>query len=942
MNTRTIDWAIRANDAGFATVMRGVVDSLTGVKRGGEGARTAVNNLGAAANTAAGQWARHRRELETMYTAMGKVPSKEVVAELDRIEKKYHSLAEAAEDGNRAAAGAMRNLMSQARSLTAWDAMADAPGKRGLRGALADQTITAASNSMKLAIAGLSAGLLAAGFANRIREQIDLADALDKSAQRASISAQSMSTMVYAAKSAAVDMDGLSGAMGKLAKSMFDADMGNKRTAATFRALGVEIKDADGKLRASDETLLDLADRFSQMPEGAQKSALAMEVFGKSGASILPFLNMGRKGIERLREEARALGLEISDETAAAAGELNDKLERMRSVSEGIWRQFAAKLIPTLSAAADGLGDTSAKGSMLEASVMAVDGALKGLIITGALVGATLKTTGIIITRVAAASVAAASGEFSQARAILGTMTEDARKAGIEFETYAKKVWTGTSGPAGVPKPKVPVDMDEIRQSGGGTAGAKSRMSAWDNELDQMKLAHQKLTAEQGTFVAFSRERERDFWKAKLDGTQMSAEERFAVEKRYLAALQSLNGEAFAASIAAQKNQMAEMERNHVAQLAIAEDIAERIRKAYGADSKQYADAQRDLQAVQRQALDQRRKLEDLALAEQRSAATQAIALEQQQAQVAYDMGLVNRAQLLTLEVDFQARLHEIKRQALERSRETIDPERDPVAYQQVLNQLLDLERNFQLARSKLGAELSLHETSPIKNTFDSFESAFSQAADGMLNRAQSWRQSMAGLFASVGSTFVQEVAVKPTARYIAQLGQRLLATQSTTAAETSMEAVAAGAKTGISFGASTAMVANNAVVAASGAAASQAPIPFVGPALAAAAMVATLALVMGLGSSMRSARGGFDIPAGINPLTQLHEEEMVLPARYANVIRQMAGQQGEGAAGGDGSEVFQFNPVIQAMDARGVDRVLEAHGHKFIAYLKDHKRKLG
>ena len=109
-----------------------------------------------------------------------------------------------------------------------------------------------------------------------------------------------------------------------------------------------------------------------------------------------------------------------------------------------------------------------------------------------------------------------------------------------------------------------------------------------------------------------------------------------------------------------------------------------------------------------------------------------------------------------------------------------------------------------------------------------------------------------------------------------------------------------------------TSVVTANATQAASGAAASQASIPYVGPILAVAAMAAIMAAVMGLmgggGGSQTtttttripSAAGGWDIPAGINPLTQLHENEMVLPAEHAQTIREMAGQ-----SGGDDSTII-------------------------------------
>ena len=49
------------------------------------------------------------------------------------------------------------------------------------------------------------------------------------------------------------------------------------------------------------------------------------------------------------------------------------------------------------------------------------------------------------------------------------------------------------------------------------------------------------------------------------------------------------------------------------------------------------------------------------------------------------------------------------------------------------------------------------------------------------------------------------------------------------------------------------------------------------------------------------SASGGYDIPGGLNPLTQLHQREMVLPAQHADVIRRLASDGGGGGGGGGG-----------------------------------------
>jgi hypothetical protein len=85
------------------------------------------------------------------------------------------------------------------------------------------------------------------------------------------------------------------------------------------------------------------------------------------------------------------------------------------------------------------------------------------------------------------------------------------------------------------------------------------------------------------------------------------------------------------------------------------------------------------------------------------------------------------------------------------------------------------------------------------------------------------------------------------------------------------------------------ATIGTEAAKAGAGAASSQAAIPIVGPGLAIAAMASIVAAVGGMAGKVPSAAKGFDIPRGLNPLTQLHEREMVLPASLADTVRDMA-----------------------------------------------------
>jgi hypothetical protein len=125
----------------------------------------------------------------------------------------------------------------------------------------------------------------------------------------------------------------------------------------------------------------------------------------------------------------------------------------------------------------------------------------------------------------------------------------------------------------------------------------------------------------------------------------------------------------------------------------------------------------------------------------------------------------------------------------------------------------------------------------------------------------------------------------------------------------------------------------NSAVAAAGGAYQAMAGIPYIGPALGAAAAVATYAGVMSFGA-MTSAEGGYDIPGNINPIVQTHAREMILPAKHADVIRTLADQgQGQGAAVGGGD----VNVTISGQQLAG--GFFMAHQSELVKALKQAAR---
>lgn len=190
------------------------------------------------------------------------------------------------------------------------------------------------------AIGGLAAG----GIFAWVKSVADVGDAAEKAAQRAGISVKAWTEYAYAASLADVSNEGLLNGFRKLNQNSVAAQLGSKQMAAWFKRAGVSIGNL--KKLGPDALMEKIADQFAGMQDGAKKTALAMALFGKSGADLIPLLNSGSKGIRETREEAEKLGLSWKDQDAAAAAQFNDDLSRLRRTLQGLRDTIGISLLP--------------------------------------------------------------------------------------------------------------------------------------------------------------------------------------------------------------------------------------------------------------------------------------------------------------------------------------------------------------------------------------------------------------------------------------------------------------------------------------------------------------------------------------------------------------------------------------------------------------------
>ena len=207
-----------------------------------------------------------------------------------------------------------------------------------------------ALDSVSKAAFSLGGAISAAGLVAYTKSIIDAADALNEMSERTGISVENLGRLQYAAKLSGVESEQLGKSLQALSGEIVAAAGGSESAIAKFKRLGVSVLDTTTKqIRPANAVLLDLADAFALLPEGTERSARAAELFGaKLGGVMVPFLAQGRVGIEALGDEIERLGGLMSAETAKAAAEFNDNLDRLKTTSSAAGISIANALLPTL------------------------------------------------------------------------------------------------------------------------------------------------------------------------------------------------------------------------------------------------------------------------------------------------------------------------------------------------------------------------------------------------------------------------------------------------------------------------------------------------------------------------------------------------------------------------------------------------------------------
>lgn len=201
-------------------------------------------------------------------------------------------------------------------------------------------------------------GVSAAGLVLAVKSVIDLGDEMNDLSQKVGINVKDLATWQLAANQSGTSIEGVAKGVKGLSKFMLE-------NGDALKSAGIDAQDANG-------ALIQLADLFSSLPDGVQKTALAVKIFGKEGMAMIPMLNLGSAGLKEAAEKSAAYGKKM-EALAPLADKFNDQMSELALQSKETAMSIATYFLPGLTGIVTLLNDMKAGGDRAKTALEWLD-----------------------------------------------------------------------------------------------------------------------------------------------------------------------------------------------------------------------------------------------------------------------------------------------------------------------------------------------------------------------------------------------------------------------------------------------------------------------------------------------------------------------------------------------------------------------------------------
>lgn len=186
---------------------------------------------------------------------------------------------------------------------------------------------------------------------NRIDEAANVADSIG-------VTTDALMALRFAADQGGSSAAALDASLKKMSINLGNIAVGDgKKAAAAIQRLGLDAQAVAGM--GTEKAFRNIALGISELPTPAAQAAAAVNIFGKAGMELLPFLQQGEAGLDEALAAFKRLGGGVGNGDKAIRG-AKDSLDRLNVATENLAASLAVELAPSIERIADAAARTVA------------------------------------------------------------------------------------------------------------------------------------------------------------------------------------------------------------------------------------------------------------------------------------------------------------------------------------------------------------------------------------------------------------------------------------------------------------------------------------------------------------------------------------------------------------------------------------------------------
>jgi hypothetical protein len=188
-------------------------------------------------------------------------------------------------------------------------------------------------------------------FSSALHTFADTGTHLHELSERTGLSVESLGQLGYAAEQSGLSVDDVGQSVMRMQRTLNQAAQGSGTANEALQELGTSVEELKGM--DPDEQFQILAKSIEGVEDPTKRTALAMQLFGRSGGRMLSMF----KDMDQLRDRATQLGLVLGRDDTDAAHELTKAFHDVAAVTKAVYTQIGAALAPAVTSLATQLAN---------------------------------------------------------------------------------------------------------------------------------------------------------------------------------------------------------------------------------------------------------------------------------------------------------------------------------------------------------------------------------------------------------------------------------------------------------------------------------------------------------------------------------------------------------------------------------------------------------